>query len=53
MTEIKTAQILLNIPVDLKDRVEATAHAEGVSLNAWAERVFEANVLPEEKTIGE
>ena len=52
-TEIKTAQLLLQIPADLKDRVQATAETEGVSVSAWAERLFEANVLPEEMTIGE
>ena len=52
-TEIKTAQLLLQIPADLKDRVQATAETEGVSVSAWAERLFEANVLPEEMTIDE
>ncbi len=50
---INTAQLLIRLPADLKERVEATANAEGVSVSAWAERVFEANVLPEEKTIDE
>jgi hypothetical protein len=52
-TQIKTAQLLLQIPADLKDRVQETAETEGVSVSAWAERLFEANVLPEEMTIDE
>jgi hypothetical protein len=52
-TEITTAQLLLQIPADLKDRVQETAETEGVSVSAWAERLFEANVLPEEMTIDE
>ncbi len=51
--ETTTAQLLLYMPEDLKERVQATADAEGVSVSAWAERLFEANVLPEQKTIGE
>ncbi len=37
----------------MKDKIEAPAHAEGLSVNVWAERLFEANVLPEEKTMAE
>jgi hypothetical protein len=48
-----TAQLLLCIPLDLKDKVQATADAEGVPVSAWAEQLFEVNVLPEEKTIVE
>ncbi len=35
--ETKSAQLLLCIPADLKEQIEATVHAEGVSVSVWAE----------------
>ncbi len=51
--ETETARLLLNVPVDLKERVEASADTEGLSVSAWAERVFEANVATGEGTVEE
>lgn len=49
--EINTVKLTLRLSADLKDRVEATSIAEGVSVNVWVERLVEANALPEKKTM--